>query len=284
MPLNWTCPDTGKTFKTGLDATPQQRMLSAMNAQPFVPLAAPPAHYGFFPAYRSPYGNDTYGDCVTAEEAFTKSCYGYNIPDSVVISWARSHGWLNGADLGNVADAMRSKGFQVGSQLYNDGQRFSVDFTNTTVVQAAIAQHGPVKIAIAAGALPGGAGSRDGWFSLSARNHNTDHCVAIAGYGEAGWIFEQLKIALPSGLTASTIGYALYTWATIGFVTPEWINGTTDEAMVRDPTNVGVPPLPDPTPPTPPVPPPGPGPGPSAIELTISHALPAGKYSVLAKI
>src|SRR6478609_3295414 len=105
MPDNWTCPETNKVFPTGIVATTQQRLLSAQNANPFRPIAAPPAQYGYFPTYRSYYGNDRWGICVTAEEAYAKSCYGFNIPDSVVESWARSHGVLNGADLGNVADS-----------------------------------------------------------------------------------------------------------------------------------------------------------------------------------
>lgn len=242
-------------FPTGLVATPQQRLLSAQNASPFVPLAAPPSRYGYFPTYRSMYRNDRYGICVTAEEAYAKSCYGFIIPDSVVEAWARAHGVLNGADLGSVADSMKQKGFQVGDQLYNDGARFSVDYTNESTLQAAVVQ-GPVKIAIASSALPGGAGSRDGWYSLSTRSRNTDHCVSITAFGEAGWIYDSLKLPVPSGLSPTEKGYGLYTWATIGFVGPEWVDGTTDEAMVRNPTNIGIPPLPPPEPPTPPTPPP----------------------------
>lgn len=253
---SWTCPDTKTVFPTGLLRPPPQKFaLSLANKTPFRPTAAPPVNSGWFPTYRSYYGNDTWGICVTAEEAYVKSCYGYNIPDSVVIAWARQHGVLNGASLEEVLVSMRAKGFQVGAQLYNDGPSYSVDYTNPTALRAA-AVVGPVKIAIDSSCLPGGAGSRDGWYSLSTRGRGSDHCVALSGQCEAGWCFDQLKLPLPSGLSGSTRGYPLYTWAHIGFVTDDWVNGATDEADVRDPTNIGIPPLAPPVPPTPPTAPP----------------------------
>lgn len=250
--MTWICPETGKKFQTGATPTPKNRLMAVV---PFMSLAAPPERIAYVPKYRSAYGNDRYGDCVTAEEAFAKSCYGYNIPDDVVIDWCRSHGVLNGANLEDVLSKMKAKGFQVGSQLYNDGAYYGVDYEDETVLKAAVAT-GPVKIAIAAGALPGGAGSRDGWFSLSTNNRRTDHSVTICGYGLADWLYQQLGMPVPSGLPATQPGYLLYTWGTIGFVAHKWVTGTTDEAWVRDPTNVGVPPLTPPTPPTPPFAPP----------------------------
>lgn len=277
MPDTWTCPDTGKVFPTGATPSPRHRLLSAV---PFIPVSAPPPQAAYVPKVRSMFGNDSYGDCVTAEEAFAKSCDNpeHDIDESIVISWARQRGLLHGADLGNVLDLMAQKGFQQGSQLYNDGPSSGVDFSNETILQAAIAQ-GPVKIAIAAGSLPGGAGSQDGWYSLSARSRNTDHCVALCGYGPAGWLYEQLGVPLPSGLPSSTLGYLLYTWSTIGFVSHDWIMGTTDEAWVRNPTTIGVPPLPTPTPPTPP----GPTPLPNVVQIVISSPIPAGTYYLVAK-
>jgi hypothetical protein len=267
MPADWTCPETGNKFPTGATPTPREKLLSTA---PFIPLEAPPPQIAYVPKARSNFGNDRYGVCVTSEEAFAKTCTNPEIDvdqlEQIVIAWARSHGVLNGAMLDEVLDWMYARGFQVGPQLYNDGAKAGVDFSNETILQAAIAQ-GPVKIAIAAGALPGGAGSRDGWFALSTSNRRTDHSTSLCGYGTADWLYQQLGVALPSGLPGSTFGYLQYTWSTIGFVTHKWIMGTVDEAWVRNPTTVGVPPLPAPTPPTPPVPPPGPTPDVFEVEF-----------------
>jgi hypothetical protein len=203
------------------------------------------------------WGNDQYGDCVTAEEAFAKACYQPEIfiPDTEVIRWARANGYLNGAYLEEVMDSMAKKGFQIGTQLYNDGPYYSVDYSNEPVLQAAIAT-GPVKIGIDSSALPSGAGNNQGWFALGGGNHrNEDHSVALSGYGPAAWLYQQLNVPLPSGLPGTTLGYLLFTWSTIGFVDHKWLMGACGEAWIRNPTTVGVPPLPGPTPPEPPTPP-----------------------------
>jgi hypothetical protein len=278
----WQCPETGKVFPTGATPTPRHQLLSAI---PFMPLTSPPAQIAYVPKYRSNFGNDRYGDCVTAEEGFAKSCEipgvqpSIEIPESTVIAYARGNGDLNGADLGDVCDKMARKGFMVSSQEYKDGGKQGVDFSNETILQAAIAQ-GPVKIAIAAGSLPGGAGSRDGWFSLSAGSRRTDHCTSLCGYGTADWLYQQLGVPLPSGLPGSTLGYLQYTWSTIGFVNHHWIMGTVDEAWLRTPTTIGVPPITPPTPPGPPIPP-GPQPFPQTITLP---AIAAGEYLLVPKV
>jgi hypothetical protein len=284
-PDTWTCPDTGKTFCTGATPTPRSRLLAA---PPHIVLVAPPIQYAYVPKKRSNFGNDRYGDCVSAEEAFAKTCLNPEIDidqlNTVCIAWARQHGVLNGAALDEVLDWMAEKGYQIGPQLYNDGPKSGVDFSNEVVLKSAIAQ-GPVKVAIAAGALPGGAGSQDGWYSLSTHNHRTDHSTTICGYGTAKWCYEQLNVPLPSGLTADTPGYLHYTWSTIGFVSHDWIMGTVDEAWLRNPTTLGVPPLPTPTPnPTPgpgPVPPPGPQ---QPIDINITANIAPGQYVLVPKI
>lgn len=245
-------------------------------APAFRAVFAPPPQVAWVPPKLSYWGNNQYGDCVSAEEAFAKACYGLDgqgggkngeifIEDSTVISWARQNGYLNGADLGSVLKSMSQSGFQVGSQLYNDGPYHTVDYSNEGVLQAAIAQ-GPVKIAIGAGALPSGAGSKQGWYALGGHDSNTDHSVSLAGYGPAGWLYDQLQVSLPSALTASMPGYLLFTWSTIGFVDHKWVMGTCVEAWIRNPTTVGIPPL---TPPTPPVP-----------TLVLPDALEVGQYAV----
>lgn len=289
MPILWTPAPRSVTqpggqlgFARGALPSPKHALL---RAPAHIVTAAPPAQVAYVPKQLSYWGNDRYGICVTAEEAFAKGCDCPNNPAGVFITeanciaWARSHGVLNGANLSSVMDDMIQKGFSVPPQLYNDGRYSGVDFSNETILRSAIAQ-GPVKIAIAADALPSGAGSQQGWWDLGTRDYRgTDHCVALNGYGAADWLFKQLEVPLPSGLRGDLQGYLLFTWSTIGFVDHRWIMGTTDEAWVRNPTTVGVPPLPIPTPPGPvPTPTPTPGPAPSIIEIEVKQAIQPGRY------
>lgn len=264
--IHWS---SGRPFQTGARRSPPQKLAAAM---PHRVLRATPPQACWFPKMLNIFGNDQYGDCVSAEEGFAKLTYGLDgqgnallpevdLPPQVVIDWASRHGYLNGADLSSVMDDMIRGGFVVGSQTYNDGSYSSVDWTNEAVLQNAIAQ-GPIKIAIAAGVLPSGAGNHQGWYITG--NHgginSTDHCVSIAGFGPAGWLFDQLNktygnVSLPSGISATAMVYAVYTWATIGVVDHQWLVGTVPEAWLRNPTTVGVPPLPPIVPPQPPGPP-----------------------------
>lgn len=264
-------------FPRGASPSPPHVLCGAPS---FRPLAAPPAQVAYVPSKLDYWGNNQYGDCVSAEEAFAKASYGLDgqgggksneifIDAATVIAWARRNGYLNGADLGSVLKSMSKSGFQVGSQLYNDGPYHTVDYSNEATLQAALAQ-GPVKIAIAASVLPSGAGSKQGWYVTGNKGgRNTDHCVAIAGYGPAEFLFDQLGVTLPSALSANQPGYLLFTWSTIGFIDHDWIMGTCVEAWVRNPTTVGVPPLTPPTPPTPPAP-----------QLVLPDSLDAGEYVV----
>jgi len=264
-------------FPRGARPSPRHVLCAAPT---FRPLAAPPAQVAYVPSKLDYWGNNQYGDCVSAEEAFAKACYGLDgqgggksneifIDTATVVAWARRNGYLNGADLGSVLQSMSQSGFAVGSQLYNDGPFHTVDYATESVLQAALAQ-GPVKIAIDASVLPSGAGSRQGWSSTGNRGGRvTDHCVALAGYGPAQFLYDQLGVPLPSGLSASQPGYLLFTWSTIGFVDHGWIMGTCAEAWIRNPTTVGVPPLTPPSPPTPPTP-----------QLVLPETLDVGQYAI----
>ena len=89
----------------------------------------------------SMWGNDVDGDCVTAEEAFSKSCKtpsgGVLIAESTVTAWAQAHGYANGANLTDVMDGMKTDGFQVNEQeKLDDGNYASVDWTNASALQA----------------------------------------------------------------------------------------------------------------------------------------------------
>lgn len=248
---------------TGARLSPRHHLLAA---EPFRLPASVPIAAAWIPKQLSQWGNNQYGDCVSAEEAFAKACYQPEIfvPDQVVIEWARHRGYLNGADLSSVLDSMATDGFVISPQQYDDGKKQGVDYSSEPTLQAAIAA-GPVKIAIASADLPSGAGNQSGWYAVGAgRRAATDHCVSLCGYGPAQWLYSQLGVPLPSALQPTQGGYLLYTWATIGYVDHAWIMGTCEEAWLRVPTTVGVPPLTPPTPtpptPTPPTPtPPTPG-------------------------
>lgn len=232
-------------FPRGAVPTPINRILAA---SPFREIAAPP-EFAFVPANLDYWGNNQYGDCVSAEEAFAKACYNPEIfiDAKTVIAWARKHGYLNGAMLPDVMNSMQKDGFQVGGQQYNDGPYAGVNYGNEALLQGALSQ-GPVKIAIDANALPSGAGNKSGWHATGGHFRNTDHCVAVCGYGSAGFLYDKLRLQVPSPFSPSTPGYLVYTWSTIGFVDHAWLMGTCAEAWLRSPTSMGVPPLPGPAP------------------------------------
>lgn len=252
-----------KKFPRGAKPTPRHKLAAST---PFrIGRAVPLAQVAYVPAKLSMWGNDTYGDCVTASEAFNKSVSGVFISDNVVEAWASKYDFLNGAMLPDVMDQMAKSGFPQDNNIYGDGGYTSVDYSNEPVLQAALAI-APVKIGIDANALPSGAGNQQGWFAQGGSPEqytSEDHCVELAGYGPAAWLFQQLKAPLPAGVDGTKVMYLLFTWSTIGVVDHAWIMSTVAEAWLRNPSSTvnGVPlpnpgPLPiPPTPPTPPVPP-----------------------------
>lgn len=261
----------------GARPTPRHKLASAT---PFRPAGRAPASASWVPKQLSMWGNSQYGDCVSAEEAFAKACNNPEIfvPESTVIQWARQHGFLNGADLSEVMDAMQKDGMVVSGTKYDDGPYQSVDYTNEPTLQAAIAL-GPVKIGIDADALPSGAGNSNGWYTLASGNYrNEDHCVSLCGYGQAVELFAALGVPVPMGLQPSQPGYLLFTWSTIGFVTHGWILGTVGEAWIRNPTTVIDGPTPVPPPP-PPTPTPTPTPG-GVAQVVVQQPLLPGTYPI----
>lgn len=268
-------------FKRGAILSPRHKLLAT---HPHVVVKAPPPQFALVPQKLDMWGNDQLGDCVTAEEAFAKATYSPEIflDAQLVIDWAKAGGFADGATLTDVMDKMQKGGFVVGSQTYDDGPYTGVDYSNETVLQSAISQ-GTVKIAIDANALPGGAGNQMGWSAFGGspgQFTNTDHCVSVPGYGPVAWLAQQLGVQPPANAPAN--GYLLYTWKTIGIVDHAWLMSTCTEAWLRNPTTVGVPPLPGPTPtptPTPPTPTPVP-PMPGGNMLMLATDLPAGNYPI----
>lgn len=276
-------PSLPKKFPRGAKPTPRHKLAAA---RPFIPLATllAPTQFAAIPKQLSmwcngPEGNyDVSGDCVSAEEAFAKAAYSVMlglpevfVPPPEVERWAQAGGFWDGANLTDVMDAMKVSGFNVGGVNYTDGGYQSVDYSNETVLQAALLQ-GPVKLGLDADALPGTAGNQQGWYAIGGtpgQFTNEDHCTGLCAFGSAEWLYQQLyavgliaSATVPSALVGKT-GYLFFTWSSIGFVDHAWLMSTVGEAWVRNPTTPGQGPAPVPTPtpvpmPTPPAPTPTP--------------------------
>ena len=261
-------------FPRGAIPSPRHELLAAT---PFKPTLSSPPQFARVPKRLSMWGNNQYGDCVSAEEAFAKIADTPNvfIEDQDVINWARRHGVLNGATLTDVLNWMRTDGMPSQGVVYTDGEKHGVDWTNQQLLCDAIAT-GTVKIAIAADGIEGsGAGNLSGWYVVNGGRHrNIDHCVSLTGYGPADYLYGQLGLQRPTAVPAGLFGYLLFTWSTIGFVDHPSMVGFTDEAWVRIPTTTGYTPTPPPIPPVPPVPQPAMWP---VIADTISTGIRAGK-------
>ena len=263
-------------FRTGARPSPRHRLAAA---QPHIATPAPSSKLTV-PEKLSMWLNDVNGDCVTAEEAFAKSCNGILIADQTVQAWATKNDVLNGADLDQVLQLMQTGGFAQDSNEYDDGAYQSVDWTHAPTLQSAIAL-GPVKIGVASAQLQNvaGIGEKNGWFATGfATDPSEDHCVALCGFGTLSWLASQLKVTVPEGVNGAGLGYALFTWSTIGIIDTASLLAITGEAWVRNPTTrivgtgtpspdvVHVYPTPTPTPPTP-----TPNPSPAKI-ITLAEA------------
>jgi hypothetical protein len=230
-------------LKRGAFSSPRHKLAAAL---PHVPLATIPPNFLRFPRQLSMWLNDRYGDCVSAEEAFAKACNipEIFIPDSEVLSWAGAGGFLNGADLITVLEAMQKDGFRVGGQTYNDGNHNSVNWVDAPTLQSAI-YSGPVKIGVAADQLEAvvqNYGVANGWFATGFQpDANLDHCVSLCGYGTAAWLAEQLGVRTPANAVGAVPAYALFTWSTIGIIDVPSMIAITGEAWLRTPTTVIVP-------------------------------------------
>lgn len=247
---------TGKIFPRGAKPTPRHLLCGAM---PFRATVTPPPFYGIFPGKLSMWGNGPDsnwpdpggdGDCVSAEEAFNKACKGIFIEDKPLYDWCVANGTLNGANLQPVIQQMQASGFKQDGNVYGDGEALSINYADIPTMQAAIYTAGQtggcVKFALAADELPSGAGNNNGWFMTSdSPDQNYDHCMAANFYGTAQQFVDAMNAAypglgltLPSGVSPTLQGVAVFTWATIGFCSwPAFIN-MTGEAWIRSPSTV----------------------------------------------
>ncbi len=225
--------------------TPRHRLASATHHKS---TGKAPRHHFRIPRKLSFWGNYTYGDCVSAEEAFAKACHEREIfiPEQEVIDWATMNGFLNGAYLIDVVDTMEGSGFVKHDRTYDDGAVFAVDWTNASLLQDAISI-GPVKLGVAADQLDtvwwanGGsaAGGVSGWFATGFYpDSNEDHCVSLCGYGTMAWLAERLNVQVPAGVDGNLPGYGMFTWDSIGIIDVPSMVAITEEAWLRIPTTV----------------------------------------------
>jgi hypothetical protein len=263
-----------KKFKTGAKSTPRHKLAAATPFKPLPSLMGVPDKFGIVPTQLSMWGNDQYGDCVTAEEAYAKAAYSILcglpelfITEQSVIAWADKYGFLNGAALTDVMDEMKYNGLPDASgKTYEDGPYTAVDWTNDANLQAAITQ-GPIKIGVASAQLQNvpGIGTTNGWFATGftqASPQDEDHCICYTGYGTIADCYKFLNMPVLSSVPDPTKpGILAFTWSTVGVIDKESMLAVTFEAWSRNPTTVGVfPPTPTPVPPAPPTPTPTPTP------------------------
>jgi len=226
--------------KRGAIPTPRHELAAAM---PHLPIPVIPSQYICSYSQISMWGNDQYGDCCTAEEAFAKSCNPeVFINDSEVIAWAKGNGLLNGATLTGVMNLMQKNGFEQDNYKWDDGNYNSVNWTDPATLHSAIC-HGPVKIGVAAGQLETTCGKygfgKSGWVATGySQDNNEDHCVSLCGYGPMSWLAGKLKVALPPGVDGTKPGYALFTWSSVGIIDQPSMLAITHEAWLRIPTSV----------------------------------------------
>lgn len=187
------------------------------------------------------WGNDKYGDCVTAEEAFAKASYspGIFIPESVVVDWASENGVLNGANIEDVLKKMNNVGFRFNSKTYNDGGYAYVDFTNVDLLKSAIAI-GPVKLGVTSTQLERAwRYKKQGWlavnFATEQVTNENQHCISICGYGTLFWLANQFNVILPPQINGQELGYAIFTWGSIGIIDQQSLLAITHEAWLRNP-------------------------------------------------
>lgn len=245
-----------------------------------------------FPKQISMWGNSTFGDCVSAEEAFAKAAWSTMlglpetfITDATVVSWALKNGYLNGADLTDVMTSMSQSGMTASDgKIYTDGPYQSVNYQDDASLYSGIFTGASLKIGVAADQIETAVNSTNGasgWVGYGWQpDNNEDHCVGLCGFGAASDLIKLFSnygvtITLPSAMSASTPCVALFTWNSIGLVELASVRNVMGEAWVRTPTTAQQPaptptptpaPTPTPTPtPTPPVPTPTPAPTPVPV-------------------
>jgi hypothetical protein len=213
-------------------------------AQPYKADRVAPESFLAWPIEISFWGNEKKSNSNWAEEAFAKACAEPKVfvPTDVVLVTARE------CDSSNFARFMQTHGFQMDGTAYWDGPFNSVNWTNTAVLNGAIANVGPVKIGVGADdfqtnphgqVTPG----TSGWAMYDLRTDQPEnHCASLCGYGTLAVLvdlFERygVNVNVPSGMPPG-LCYAMFTWGSIGIVDQQSLMNITGEAWVRNPTTI----------------------------------------------
>lgn len=236
-----TMPKEGLPPKMPRGALPSPRFKLAEAIPHQLTIGIAPSNFLNVAKKISFWGNDKYANCVTAEEAFAKGCGNPQvfIQDQLAINWASDNGFLGGAHISDVLDRMTKVGFRFGGATYNDGFFNSVNWTNTSLLHNAISI-GTVKIGIGANQFEAAYHKRtreQGWFAFGFKSEiKTDHCISLCGYGTLAWLASKFNVTLPTGIKGEDIGYAFFTWNSIGIIDRKSMLAITSEAWLRNPT------------------------------------------------
>ncbi len=254
MPRNTPKIDLSQPLPRGASPSPRHVLAAAMPHILDTTVSVPPS-FLMWPIKMSSWNNYSYGDCVSAEEAFAKATAAPKtfIPEATVVAWAQQHGYLNGAYLPSVMTTMQTDGFPLNQKKYNDGPHNSVNWHDDALLKSAIYSHGPVKIGVAAqyfqSAAPGQHGvvtpGTSGWgiYSYPATiGPQEDHCVSLCGYGTLALLKALFKrhrvtVHLPTGMPKG-LCYAMFTWNSIGIIDRQSMLNMTHEAWIRIPVTI----------------------------------------------
>jgi hypothetical protein len=179
-----------------------------------------------------------------AEEAFAKACADPRVfvPADVVQLTLQECG------TSNFAAFVQQHGFQMDRAAYLDGPFNSVDWTNATALNSAIANLGPVKVGVASASLfaaPRGqvTPGTSGWATSGLQGGEAEnHTASLFGYAPLAVLvdlFQQhgVSVRVPSGMP-SGLCYAMFTWGSVGIVDQQSLINITGEAWVRNPTTI----------------------------------------------
>jgi hypothetical protein len=241
--------DLTKRLPRGAIPSPRYELAGAMPHVPDPKISVPPS-FLMWPVKMSYWDNSTYGDCVSAEEAFAKATAAPQtfIPEATVVAWASANGYLNGATLTGVMTTMQTQGFPLNKKTYDDGPYNSVNWANAAILNSAIYSHGPVKIGVgsddfqtnADGSVTPGT---SGWAMYNyPKGQTEDHCPSLCGYGTLAklvGLFKKHKVTVhaPKGMPKG-LCYAMFTWNSIGIIDQQSMLNMTYEAWIRNPVTI----------------------------------------------
>ncbi|WP_121810226.1 hypothetical protein [Mucilaginibacter kameinonensis] len=230
-----------RKLKTGAIPSPRWALAAAT---PYKPVGTTPNNFLIqLPPRLYIWGNDQYGDCVTAEEAFAKACSHPEIdfPNEMAIVWASDHGVLNGAQISYVLDQMQVSGFVMDGVMFNNGGYSPVNWNDGSILRNAVT-NGPVKLGVGGNQILQiceNSGRRV-WFATNLNKEGADntHCISLCGYGTLSWLANQFGVPLPAGINGQALGYTFFSWCSFGIIDEISLHNITSEAWVRNPTTV----------------------------------------------